>query len=285
MHRASRGKTYFSKVGNGHKLEGVRSTGETVIGIEGGGTKTIALMASAEGAEARLELGPGNVRLLTDVGLRELFGRIAAVCQRPAAIGIGMAGAREEADERRIRSAVEAVWGNVRLAITHDLAIALAAARTDSKTKILVLSGTGSCCFGQSENRETKVGGWGHLLGDRGSGYDIAHSGLREVVREFDRKEKWGALGETVLRALMLNEPNDLIGWMQSAPKSEIAALASAVFDTARDPISRKVIAAAAETLAADGIICASRLASKRDTVTFVLAGSVILKQPVFGKR
>ncbi len=124
-----------------------------MIGIEGGGTKTIALMARSDEAEARLELGPGNVRLLTDEGLRELFGEIAAVCPKPAGIGIGMAGAREEADERRIRAAVEAVWGNVRVMITHAVTIALAAARTDSETKILVLSGTGSCCFGQSGNR------------------------------------------------------------------------------------------------------------------------------------
>lgn len=261
------------------------STDETVIGIEGGGTKTIAIAAQADATQTRIELGPGNVRLLTDKDLHKLFGEIAAMCPTPTAVGVGMAGMREEADERRIRSVVEAVWGRVRVAITHDLAIALAAAKTDSKTNVLVLSGTGSCCFGQSGDRQAKVGGWGHLLGDRGSGYEIAHSALRELVREFDRKGKWGPLGEQVLRALMLNEPNDVIGWIQSAPKSEIAALAATVFATAQDPISRKVIAAAAKALASDGVICASRLASKREAVTFVFAGSVILKQAAFGKK
>ena len=260
------------------------STEHTVIGIEGGGTKTIAIAASPSG-KTRIELGLGNVRLLTDEGLQELFRKIAASSPPPDAVGIGMAGTRDGRDEGRIRNAVKAVWGSVPAAVSNDLAIALAAAKTDSKTKVLVLSGTGSCCFGQSGNQQAKVGGWGHLLGDRGSGYEIAHSALRGLVREFDQRGKCGPLGVQVLRALMLNEPNDLIGWIQSASKSEIAAVAATVFATAQDTISREVIAAAAESLAEDGVICASRLASKREAVTFVFAGSVILKQAPFGKK
>lgn len=256
-----------------------------MIGIEGGGTKTIALVARGDEVVSRLELGPGNVRLLSDSELRELFARVAAACADPVAIGIGMAGAREEADRGRIRSAVEATWGTARTVITHDLAIALAAAKSEARIKVLVLSGTGSCCFGETGRKVEKVGGWGHLLGDRGSGYDIAHGALREVIREFDQTGKWGALGERILRSLMLNEPNELIGWIQNAQKAEIAALATEVFGTARDPISRRVIAQAAEDLADDAVICAKRLASEGESVRFVLAGSVILKQPGFGKR
>ena len=259
---------------------------QNFIGIEGGGTKTIALIAAPGGAvTTRLELGPGNVRLLSDEQLRDLFHQIAQACPHPAAVGIGMAGAREDSDRSRIRNAAEAIWGKVPLAITHDLAIALASAETDIPTKVLVLSGTGSCCYGESSGKTEKVGGWGHLLGDRGSGYDIAISALREVVYELDRKANFGPLGKAILRSLALNEPNDLIAWIQSASKAEIASVAPTVFSNSRDPIANEILARAAESIARDAVICASRLISKSERIAFVLAGSVLLKQPAFAAK
>src|SRR6185436_12121197 len=95
----------------------------------------------------------------------------------------------------------------------------------------LVLSGTGSCCFGQTaDGGKAKVGGWGHILGDKGSGYEIGLRGLKAVVYYFDRDGRWPALGRGLLRALQLNEPNDLIGWVQHASKSDVARLAPEVF-------------------------------------------------------
>ena len=262
------------------------SAAENIIGIEGGGTKTIAIVASSGGGvTTRLELGPGNVRLLSDEQLRDLFQAIAQLCPNPAAVGIGMAGARDDSDRRRIRSAAEGVWGKVPLAITHDLAIALAAVAADMDTKVLVLSGTGSCCYGESSGETEKVGGWGHLLGDRGSGYDIAISALREVSYEFDRRGSLSVLGQDILRSLALNEPNDLIRWVQSASKAEIAAVAPIVFANARDPIANEILTRAAETLATDAVICASRLSLKSHPAAFVLSGSVLLKQPAFAAQ
>jgi N-acetylmuramic acid 6-phosphate etherase len=222
---------------------------------------------------------------LDDSQLRALFRRIADHCAEPAAIGIGMAGARTDSDRSRIHAASEEIWPGVPVTVTHDLAIALAAAETKIRERVLVLSGTGSCCYGESGSKVAKVGGWGHLLGDHGSGYDIAISALRELIFQYDRHAKWGALGERVLRATILNEPNDLIAWIQSASKSEIAAIAPAVFETNRDPIARKVLERATATLASDALICAARICKKQEPIAFVLAGSVLLKQPAFAKK
>src|SRR5437899_818016 len=88
--------------------------------------------------------------------------------------------------------------------------------RNASPPRVLVLSGTGSCCFGRTaDGRTAKVGGWGHLLGDKGSGYEIGLRALRAVVYYFDRDGEWSGLGQRILRALQLNEPNDLIDWAQ----------------------------------------------------------------------
>lgn len=80
----------------------------------------------------------------------------------------------------------------------------------------------------------------------------------------------------------MLNEPNDLIAWLQAAGKTEVAALAPEVFAAAAegDRGARQVVADTAALLADDALACARRLAPLRARVEFVLAGSVVLKQP-----
>lgn len=254
------------------------------LGIEGGGTRTVAVVCDADGNFLRRrEFASGNVRLLSDAELASRFSEIAAFCPEPMAVGAGMAGARDEKDRARIWKAITAAWGSVAGAVTHDLEIALAAgSEPDATGSVLVLSGTGSCCFGQSGSRTAKVGGWGHLLGDRGSGYDLAIGALKDLVYEYDRHGKFGPLGQCVLKALALNDPNDLIGWIQNAAKAEVAALAPQVFEAATDPIAKRVVRQAAESLARDAGICASRLSGRKGDLTFVLAGSVLLKQPPF---
>ena len=92
--------------------------------------------------------------------------------------------------------------------------------------RVLILSGTGSCCFGRaSDGRTAKVGGWGHILGDKGSGFEIGLRALKAVVYYYDRDGEWSELGRRILRTAQLNEPDDLIGWVQRAGKEDVAAL------------------------------------------------------------
>jgi N-acetylmuramic acid 6-phosphate etherase len=259
-----------------------------VLGIESGGTRTIALAASDSGLELRRrEFGPANLRLLDDRQLRQHFAVIAREMPRPSALAIGMAGARTEQDRERIRTAAAAAWKSVPCLATNDLETALKAVPSTKfvEANVLILSGTGSCCFGQRrDGKSVKVGGWGHILGDKGSGYEIGLRGLKASIYHFDRDGQWPALGERLLRALMLNEPNDLITWVHTATKTDIAALAVEVFTawTARDKIASDILEAAASSLARDGLAGATRLVGARARVQFVLAGSILTRQPQF---
>ena len=256
------------------------------LGIEGGGTRTVALVLNGKGTVLRrAEFGSGNARLLAEKDLRKLFAEVAAFCPVPVGIGAGLAGVRDASDQGKVLKAIRSLWGNTPAVVTHDLAVALAAEAGSVEARVLVLSGTGSCCYGTAGGRIAKVGGWGHLLGDIGSGYAIAHEALREVAYQFDRFGKWTTLGKRVLEALLLNEPNDLIAWIQNASKSEVAGLAKCVFEASSDPMAKRVIGRAAEALAHDAIICARRLDFKGKPILFVLAGGVLLKQPAFAKR
>ncbi|MEQ2005661.1 MAG: N-acetylmuramic acid 6-phosphate etherase, partial [Limisphaerales bacterium] len=101
-----------------------------------------------------------------------------------------------------------------------------------------------------------------------------------------DRDGEWSRLGQRILRALQLNEPGELIPWAQAAGKADIAALAEEVFAAAaeRDAIARDILEGAAASLAKDGVACARKLAKAGEPVRFVLAGSVLLKQPKFAR-
>ena len=242
------------------------------LGIDGGGTRTTALLADSAGrALGRLEAGPANLKLLTDAQLTRHFRSIGAVFPQPAAVGIGLAGAWAEPD-----------WHRIRLA---------AAADTTGRpplAQVVIVSGTGSCCYGNNPAGLTaKVGGWGHVLGDQGSGYEIGLNALQTVASHFDHTSSWPQLGARLLRALQLNEPNDLIDWAQAATKADLAALAVEVFQAwqARDQLASRIVTAAAGRLAADAVQCARKLTAPGTCVRFVLAGSVLLKQPAFRAR
>ncbi len=271
------------------------SAATLALGIECGGTRTVALLADADNRlRERIEAGPANLRLLTDEQLVAHFHDLAARLPSPACVGIGMAGAREESDRARIRAAAERAWPRMPCWVGNDLDTALAAADltasapAESVTRVVIISGTGSCCFGRNpEGKTAKVGGWGHFLGDRGSGYDLARQALSRVLTRYDETGLWPPLGARLLAALALNEPNDLVSWLFAASKAEVAALSRHVFAAAaaRDPVATRVVAEAARDLAQAATVCARRLRGKGRSVEFVLAGGVVGHQPDYARR
>ncbi len=276
------------------------------LGIDGGGTRTVALLSDEHGrAWRRLEFGPANTKLLTHAQLIARFRTIARAFPKPSAVGIGVAGIWIESEARQVREAAARAWPDVPCHASNDLEIALETAkmknekgsgkgnkrttdRDSSLPQILILSGTGSCCFGKdARGHIVKMGGWGHLLGDNGSGYEIGLHALKAVVYAYDHDGKWPRLGQQLLRALQLNEPTEFIDWIHSAAKTDIAALATEVFDAGQrgDTIASQILAAAATTLAQDALRCADRLAPRNRPVQFVLAGGILLKQPHFARE
>jgi len=267
------------------------------LGVECGATRSVALLAPGGGLPClRAEFGPANLRLLDDGALVEHFRAIkglqAGAVAPLAGIAIGMAGMRTDSDRRRIAAAAAKVWPETPCYATDDLETALAAGGSGDKTKsvarVLILSGTGSCCCGlKPDGKIIRFGGWGHILGDRGSGYEIGLRGLKASVDFLDREGRWPPLGRNILQFLQMNGPEDLIDWAKMAAKSDMAALATQVFAAAAkgDKLARGILTDAAESLANDGFGCARRMVKAGSPVEFIFAGGVFLKQPGFARR
>ncbi len=239
----------------------------------------------------RASFGPGNIALLSDAALGALLGRIARSFPKPHAVGLGMAGLRTDADRKRVEVHCARIWRGAASRATHDLEVALSAnasTRSATMASVLVLSGTGSCCYGRArDGRTAKLGGWGHLLGDKGSGYELGLRALKAAVFYMDRDGAWSALGKRLLAATHCNAPEEWIGWVQRAPKEAVAALAPEVFAAAcqRDRIALDLLEGAAAALARDACACATRLAGPEAAVEFLMAGGVLLQQRSFQQR
>ena len=129
-----------------------------------------------------------------------------------------------------------------------------------------MLSGTGSCVYGRHGKQVARAGGWGHLLGDHGSGYWIALTGLRAAVREYDRRGAITPVLRRVLRRLCLNSPDELVDWIQAANKAEVAALAGEFLDAD----DGRLILQAASFLAMDCDAVARKLGLQNPDIALV---------------
>ena len=261
-----------------------------LLGIEGGGTRTSALLV--EGTDtvlASFAVGPGNLKLLNGEELAALLASIRdQLPTQPDRIGIGMAGVRSASDRERLSRAVATTWPGVPSAVGDDLILALEAGEwpTDCAAQVLQLSGTGSCCLGRHRTGNTvKIGGRGHIIGDRGSACDIAVHALRSTVTISDIDADWPRLGADMVAFLQMNDPESLIEWSMTASKAEIASLAQVVFEAAatrQDAIAVAILHRASERLSKDAVHCAARVAQPGEKVQFLLNGSTLLKNGWF---
>lgn len=222
------------------------------VGVDGGGTRSRALVGDAHGHElGAADGGPGLID--PDDPARAVSAVTAVVRAAAAAANValpvrgvwaGLAGAGQE----RARAAVEAALQGAGLAERVAVGTDVEAAHADAfgaGRGIVCVAGTGSSVRAVGPRGEVvQVGGWGHLLGDEGSGYRIGLDGLRAVMQASDGREPHTSLGAALLDAAGACAPRDLVGWAARATKGEVAALSELVAREARngDPVAARIV-------------------------------------------
>src|SRR5713226_4849838 len=215
---------------------GQRSTmnsGEKILGIEGGGTKTSWVVVERAENELRVldqgKLPPANFRLATPDQLRAMFNELPKEITRA---GIFLAGCGTEEDRQSLTRLSAEVWPQAKIVVGSDRDSGLAAALGHGDG-IVVNAGSGSSVTGRRGDRLENAGGWGHILGDTGGGYFISIRALRLILREYDLHRGEVQLTAKILHAHSLNNLDELVRWAQTADKMEIATLAPVVFEAA----------------------------------------------------
>ena len=257
-----------------------------VLGIDAGGSKTVALVTDANGAvigEGRA--GGANLqtegelqveKVLHEVIERAMNGRYTP----PEAVCLGMAGVDRESDGRIIRDIMRRLGFRQNTLIVNDALIALVAG-AGANPGVVVISGTGSIAFGVSHRGlAARAGGWGPTLGDEGSGYWIGRRALEAVVRDVDGRGPKTALTERVLEFFSLSRPELLVSEIYHQPhgRRAIASLAPEV-DRARfegDLVAGEIMTDAADELATAAGSVITRLDMRGEQFPILLAGGML---------
>ena len=257
-----------------------------VLGIDAGGTKTVALLSDADGriiGEGRA--GAANLQTEGELEVEKILHTVIELATdgrtiQIAAVCLGMAGVDRKDDAVIIRDVMRRLGFRSNALIVNDALIALVAG-AGASPGVVVISGTGSIAYGVSHHGvAARAGGWGPTLGDEGSGYWIGRRALAAVMRDADGRGPQTDLTRLVLRHFSLPRPEALVAEIYHQPQGRraIAALGSVV-DGAReagDVVAIDIMSHAAGELAIAAASVISRLDMRGEQFPILLAGGML---------
>ena len=258
-----------------------------VIGVDGGGSKTEAVILDVVGLElGRWRDGSSNLHIVGKQGVREALaasmqGAASAAgvdLSQAAAVVWALAGAGRPDDARILRALQAELLPETPGRVVPD-AVAALVGGVGARFGVVVISGTGMMVYGEDgRGASARAGGWGHLL-DGGSGYAIALDALRAIARADDGYDLPTRLTSRILSALQLPSPQHLISWLYAPERKpdQIAALAPWVLDEAEagDLMAVEAVLQAADALAA-GVDAVARQLALKDAFPLVLSGGLL---------
>src|SRR5215471_1915648 len=258
------------------------------VGIDGGGTKTQAIVMDqsgqvlgegASGASNPLRVGIDqaidNVVSAAVQAARDARVRMDQVTSAVAAL----AGISHPIHFHAVKQALDRALGVKDVELVTDAQAALVGA-LDGEAGVIIIAGTGSIALGVNRAGEmVRSGGWGPELSDEGSGYDIARRALRAVAAEFDGRSPSTKLSELIFRRLGVETAADLPGVIYSSNRDpvEIASLAELVTEAAEagDEVATSILAAAGTELGHLAVSVIERLRMASCVFRIALVGSV----------
>jgi N-acetylglucosamine kinase-like BadF-type ATPase len=262
--------------------------------VDAGASHTSAAAANEHGTVfVRSDGAPGAVR---PGEAAAAAARIVETCRdalwkaerelRGDVLVVGAAGVGREEERLALAAALEETGLAPRVSVTVDGAIALQAAFSDAPG-IVLLAGTGSIAWGRLPGgATTRVGGFGALLGDHGSGYDLARSAVRAAGLAIEGRGRRTLLAPRILARLRLRGLPELVGWATTAEVQAIAALAPEVLAAAEegDAVASALVDAGADDLASHVRALAERF-PREAAVRVALGGSLLARSDAYRKR
>ena len=268
-----------------------------VVGVDGGGTKTRAVVADESGKSLADVEGPASA---VKPGQAEHSAQViaetvalalgAAAMSRvvPKVICVGVAGVGRENERQALWQALAAREIGEEILVHADATVALDDAFGDGPG-VLLIAGTGSVAFGRGPTGTVaRCGGWGPSIGDEGSGAWIGRRALSVVTAAADGREPETALTGAVLTAAQVNEVNELIGWASSATPAMLGTLAPAVMSEADagDLRANALLSLAVEELMLHIRALARQLfMDERASVPVALTGGLLKRGQLLRKR
>lgn len=214
---------------------------DLLLGIDGGGSKTRALIADRDGTV--LGAGTAGTSNYQAIGFPAATKALEAAIARAArAAGIrqthdfcaacfGLAGVDRPEDHAIFGTWLDQSHIAERHMVVNDGELVLAAG-TPEGWGLALICGTGAICFGRDQaGHKARAGGWGYLLGDEGSGYDIARQALRIATQTIDGRAEAHTILQATLSHWGVQTPEQLMARIYRADTSraDLASLAGQI--------------------------------------------------------
>jgi len=258
-----------------------------IIGVDGGGTKTESVAYNLEDKEiGRGQSGFGNLLLDFNGAVKNIIESIEKCMnsipehgglEECLCIYLGIAGIEVSNNIEKIETLLREKFC-CKVKGFHDSELAHSAI-LKGEDGIITISGTGSVSYGLYKGKSNRTGGWGHILGDDGSGYNIALEAFKRMTIEEDSGLVRSELTHTIMHRLNVDNINDIKGFIYSASKGEIAAYALLVVELAKSSEinSANILKQAGKELA----VLTKRLYKKlgiTEPVNIAVSGSILSK-------
>jgi len=269
-----------------------------VLGADGGGTKTLGILAAEDGTElSRFQVGPGNPNVAgVEHAAENLLDLVAGCCERAActppdlrSIVFGLAGVGSQVVRSKLADALRAgsaLRGLPELPITleTDSRVALEGA-FGGGPGVVIIAGTGSILIGKLPDGTVRsVGGWGRVLGDEGSGYFIGLEATKAVSRDMDGREDAAVLRKVFAEANGWDSRDKVIAAVYQQ-KFDLASIAPLVLKAAgeNDQAALAILRRGATHLA-DQLKVMVRAMGQQRNVGVVFIGGLIDHDTVYAR-
>lgn len=209
------------------------------LGVDGGGSKTTAVVMNEAGVElGRGHGGPGNIATMPDHLLRDSLTTAIHAANRATGLAdgcsydsvcAGMAGYSAQERRESFLALLREVTGTPTCLLQPDYSIAYWGA-THGEPGVVIIAGTGAVAFGRNPDGDTdREDGLGYLLGDRGSGFDLGLRLLRHTVERLTEGKR-DPLTEAVCARIEAGSPEQVIHWLYTGfVPARVAAIAPVV--------------------------------------------------------
>lgn len=258
-----------------------------IAGIDGGGTSTRLQIRNMQNIVlSGAQFGPFNIASIGEESFQQRLNEIWAACPPMAdcaALCIGGAGVSSPQVRQLLERSLAQRGFAGKLLLCSDFEIALRGAM-DGPGCILI-AGTGSVGFGcNAQGQTARVGGWGHLIDDPGSGYALGRAALALSVQTADGRADAQALMQAVYQATGSQDVQGILHYVyySGQDKSAIAALAKPLIACAQDgdAASLAILKQGAEELARIVQALSSRLSMPKPRLA--LLGGLLTHESLY---
>jgi len=260
-----------------------------VIGVDGGGTKTISALANLEGKILAFgKLGSSNVR---KVGLKIAVENIAKAIKKVLrkteksdilSTFIGLAAIQEEPRlKEKVKKAlfkykeISPIFKG-KLEIDSDQIVAFRAG-SNERNGVLLIAGTGCVAHGWRKGKEEKSSGW-DWLADEGSAFWVGQKAFQVVFKDLDGRGQKTKIKEIAFRKFKIKNEEELMAKVYSKNPIEIIPYFSIFCNLASkrgDKIAKNIMREAGKELSISAKTVIKKLGFQKVKFPLVLVGGI----------